>query len=71
MPPRCHRGRQPSWSQALVATQPVTVAGVAAALAYWSEIASEGPKSEDCYDTDIHSTVVFLAKIAKTVKTLA
>jgi hypothetical protein len=55
----------------LVATQPVTVAGVAAVLAYWSEIASEGAKIEECYDTDIHSTVTFLAKIAETVKTLA
>jgi hypothetical protein len=42
------------------------VAGVAAALAYWSEIASE-----DCFDTDIRSTVTFLAKIADAVKTLA
>jgi hypothetical protein len=52
-------------TEQLVATQPVTMAGVAAALAYWSEIA------RDDGETDLFCTVAFLAKIAETVKTLA
>jgi hypothetical protein len=38
----------------LVDTRPTTIGGVAAALAYWSEIASE------CDDTDLDCTVEFL-----------
>jgi hypothetical protein len=43
----------------------VTVAGVAAALAYWSKIA------RDDGETDFAVTIAFMAKITETVKTLA
>jgi hypothetical protein len=49
----------------LVATQSMTVAGVAAALAYWSEIASEvDGDGEPHFETDLNSTVQFLEKMA-------
>jgi hypothetical protein len=53
----------------LVNTRPTTIGGVAAVLAYWSEIASEVDGDEEPYfETDLNSTVQFLEKMAVAAK---
>jgi hypothetical protein len=49
----------------LVDARPTTIGGVAAVLAYWSEIASE-----DHFETDLGSTTTFLEALAEAVQAI-
>jgi hypothetical protein len=56
----------PSDVEQLANTRPTTIGGVAAVLAYWSEIASE-----DHLETDLGSTVTFMEALAEVVREIA